>query len=54
MATLNVGTINFGEDVFMNKASDTADMARRIAGARRDARDRARPTPGTSTSPPIC
>ena len=31
MATLNVGTINFGEDVFMNKASDTADMARRIA-----------------------
>jgi 3-keto-5-aminohexanoate cleavage enzyme len=31
MATLNVGTINFGEDVFMNKASDTVDMARRIA-----------------------
>jgi 3-keto-5-aminohexanoate cleavage enzyme len=31
MATLNVGTINFGEDVFMNKAADTADMARRIA-----------------------
>ena len=31
MATLNVGTINFGEDVFMNKASDTAEMARRIA-----------------------
>jgi 3-keto-5-aminohexanoate cleavage enzyme len=30
MATLNVGTINFGEDVFMNKASDTAEMARRI------------------------
>ena len=30
MATLNVGTINFGEDVFMNKAADTADMARRI------------------------
>jgi 3-keto-5-aminohexanoate cleavage enzyme len=31
MATLNVGTINFGEDVFMNKAADTAEMARRIA-----------------------
>jgi 3-keto-5-aminohexanoate cleavage enzyme len=31
MATLNVGTINFGEDVFMNRAADTADMARRIA-----------------------
>ncbi len=30
MATLNVGTINFGEDVFMNKASDTAQMAKRI------------------------
>src|SRR5262249_42418476 len=30
MATLNVGTINFGEDVFMNKAVDTAEMARRI------------------------
>ncbi|MDB4968136.1 MAG: 3-keto-5-aminohexanoate cleavage enzyme [Myxococcales bacterium] len=30
MATLNVGTINFGEDVFMNKAADTSDMARRI------------------------
>jgi 3-keto-5-aminohexanoate cleavage enzyme len=31
MATLNVGTINFGEDVFMNKANDTIEMARRIA-----------------------
>src|SRR5205814_10487050 len=30
MATLNVGTINFGEDVFMNKAADTVEMARRI------------------------
>ena len=40
MATLNVGTINFGEDVFMNKAADTAEMARRIARARRDARGR--------------
>jgi 3-keto-5-aminohexanoate cleavage enzyme len=30
MATLNVGTINFGEDVFMNKAADTDEMARRI------------------------
>jgi len=30
MATLNVGTINFGEDVFMNKAADTAEMAGRI------------------------
>ena len=30
MATLNVGTINFGEDVFMNKAADTAEMAQRI------------------------
>ncbi len=30
MATLNVGTINFGDDVFQNKAADTADMARRI------------------------
>ena len=40
MATLNVGTINFGEDVFMNKAADTAEMAKRIARPRRDARDR--------------
>jgi len=31
MATLNVGTINFGEDVFMNKAADTVEMAQRIA-----------------------
>jgi 3-keto-5-aminohexanoate cleavage enzyme len=31
MASLNVGTINFGDDVFMNKAGDTVDMARRIA-----------------------
>ena len=31
MATLNVGTVNFGEDVFMNKAADTVEMARRIA-----------------------
>jgi 3-keto-5-aminohexanoate cleavage enzyme len=30
MATLNVGTINFGDDVFMNKAADTAEMAQRI------------------------
>jgi 3-keto-5-aminohexanoate cleavage enzyme len=30
MATLNVGTINFGDDVFMNRAADTAEMARRI------------------------
>src|SRR5262249_22851579 len=30
MASLNVGTINFCEDVFMNKAADTAEMARRI------------------------
>ena len=40
MATLNVGTINFGEDVFMNKAADTAEMAKRIRDARRDPRDR--------------
>ena len=31
MATLNVGTINFGDDVFMNKAADTVEMAQRIA-----------------------
>jgi 3-keto-5-aminohexanoate cleavage enzyme len=31
MATLNVGTINFGEDVFMNRAGDTIEMAGRIA-----------------------
>jgi 3-keto-5-aminohexanoate cleavage enzyme len=31
MATLNVGTINFGDDVFQNKAADTVEMARRIA-----------------------
>ncbi len=30
MATLNVGTINFGDDVFMNKAADTIEMAQRI------------------------
>jgi 3-keto-5-aminohexanoate cleavage enzyme len=30
MATLNVGTINFGDDVFMNRAGDTVDMAGRI------------------------
>jgi 3-keto-5-aminohexanoate cleavage enzyme len=30
MASLNVGTINFGDDVFMNKAADTIDMASRI------------------------
>ncbi len=31
MATLNVGTINFGNDIFQNSAADTAEMARRIA-----------------------
>ena len=31
MASLNVGTINFGDDVFMNKAADTVEMAKRIA-----------------------
>jgi 3-keto-5-aminohexanoate cleavage enzyme len=31
MASLNVGTINFGDDVFMNKAGDTVEMAKRIA-----------------------
>jgi 3-keto-5-aminohexanoate cleavage enzyme len=30
MATLNVGTINFGEDVFENRAADTREMADRI------------------------
>jgi 3-keto-5-aminohexanoate cleavage enzyme len=30
MATLNVGTINFGDDVFQNTARDTAEMAKRI------------------------
>jgi 3-keto-5-aminohexanoate cleavage enzyme len=30
MATLNVGTINFGDDVFMNRAADTVEMAGRI------------------------
>ncbi len=33
MATLNVGTINFGDDIFVNKAADTVEMARRIAAA---------------------
>jgi 3-keto-5-aminohexanoate cleavage enzyme len=31
MASLNIGTINFGDDVFMNKAADTVEMAKRIA-----------------------
>src|SRR6185295_19150749 len=31
MATLNVGTINFGEDVFQNRAAETREMAQRIA-----------------------
>jgi 3-keto-5-aminohexanoate cleavage enzyme len=30
MATLNVGTINFGDDVFMNRARDAQEIARRI------------------------
>lgn len=30
MATLNVGSINFGDDVFLNRAGDTIDLARRI------------------------
>jgi 3-keto-5-aminohexanoate cleavage enzyme len=30
MATLNVGTINFGDDVFMNKPADTIEIATRI------------------------
>jgi 3-keto-5-aminohexanoate cleavage enzyme len=33
MATLNVGTINFGDDIFVNKRQDTMDIARRIAAA---------------------
>ena len=34
MATLNVGTINFGDDIFVNKRQDTLEIARRIAAAR--------------------
>lgn len=34
MATLNVGTINFGDDIFVNKRGDTMAIARRIAAAR--------------------
>jgi 3-keto-5-aminohexanoate cleavage enzyme len=30
MATLNVGSINFGEDVFLNRPADTVAMAERI------------------------
>jgi 3-keto-5-aminohexanoate cleavage enzyme len=30
MATLNVGTINFGDDIFANKSGDTVEMAKRI------------------------
>ena len=30
MATLNVGTINFGDDIFVNKRQDTMEIARRI------------------------
>jgi len=33
MATLNVGTINFGDDIFVNKRQDTMEVARRIATA---------------------
>lgn len=34
MATLNVGTINFGDDIFVNRRQDTMEVARRIAAAR--------------------
>ncbi len=34
MATLNVGTINFGDDIFANPAPQTDDVARRIRAAR--------------------
>jgi 3-keto-5-aminohexanoate cleavage enzyme len=33
MATLNVGTINFGDDIFVNKRQDTMEVARRISAA---------------------
>jgi 3-keto-5-aminohexanoate cleavage enzyme len=33
MATLNVGTINFGEDVFENRAADVIEIAGRIRAA---------------------
>ncbi|MDW8281482.1 MAG: 3-keto-5-aminohexanoate cleavage protein [Myxococcales bacterium] len=33
MATLNVGTINFGDDIFVNRRPDTMDIARRIRAA---------------------
>ena len=33
MATLNVGTINFGDDIFVNKRQDTMEVARRIGTA---------------------
>lgn len=33
MATLNVGTINFGDDIFVNKRQDTMEVARRITTA---------------------
>lgn len=33
MATLNVGTINFGDDIFVNRRQDTMEIARRIRAA---------------------
>ena len=33
MATLNVGTINFGDDIFVNRRQDTMQVAQRIAAA---------------------
>lgn len=33
MATLNVGTINFGDDIFVNKRQDTMGIAQRIRDA---------------------
>jgi 3-keto-5-aminohexanoate cleavage enzyme len=33
MATLNVGTINFGDDIFVNRRQDTQQVAERIARA---------------------
>lgn len=33
MATLNVGTINFGDDIFVNRRQDTMEVARRISSA---------------------
>ena len=49
MGTLNMGTMNFGDEVFVNSRPDIVEVARRLRGARPGGRSARSTTPACST-----